>query len=127
MKFKKVIDGGVKGVVAGKSHSMILKTDGSVWTTGHNGYGQLGQGSTDNRYGQLGQKSTDKQSFGFVEVMKGVQEIGGGCCCYHSIVRKQDGTLWGTGENRESQLGIGYWTNQAHAKNLAFRAITNVA
>jgi len=110
MEFQKVIDGGVKGVVGGYYHTVVLKTDGTVMTTGNNKNGQLGSGSTE------------KNQFRFVEAIKGVQEIGGGCCCYHSIVRKQDGTLWGAGDNTESQLGIG----SENVKNLDFRAITNV-
>ena len=30
---------------AGGSHSMVLKVDGSVWATGDNQYGQLGDGT----------------------------------------------------------------------------------
>ena len=30
--------------------SFILKNDGTLWSTGHNGYGQLGLGDTNNRY-----------------------------------------------------------------------------
>ena len=36
-------------LAAGGSHSMVLKKDGSVWTTGRNNYGQLGDGSKDDR------------------------------------------------------------------------------
>ena len=39
-------------VAAGYRHSMVLKKIGTVWTTGWNVYGQLGDGST-----------TDRQSF----------------------------------------------------------------
>ena len=33
-------------MAAGGWHSMVVKDDGSVWATGENGYGQLGDGST---------------------------------------------------------------------------------
>ena len=36
---------GVRDVAAGSSHSMAIKQDGSVWGTGENLYGQLGDGS----------------------------------------------------------------------------------
>ena len=36
-------------VSAGSDHSMVLKQDGSVWATGWNEYGQLGDGSTIDR------------------------------------------------------------------------------
>ena len=34
-----------KAVAAGLEHSMVLKTDGTVWATGENMAGQLGDGS----------------------------------------------------------------------------------
>ena len=34
-------------VAAGGYHSIVLMADGSVWTTGRNDHGQLGDGSTD--------------------------------------------------------------------------------
>lgn len=33
-------------VSAGVYHTMILKTDGTLWATGYNGNGQLGDGTT---------------------------------------------------------------------------------
>ena len=47
--------GDVKAIAAGSSHSMVLKNNGDVWTTGYNGYGELGDGTT-----------TDKDQFAFV-------------------------------------------------------------
>ena len=38
-------DTDAESLAAGGSHSMVLKKDGSVWTTGNNKYGQLGDGS----------------------------------------------------------------------------------
>jgi alpha-tubulin suppressor-like RCC1 family protein len=35
---------GVKAIAAAQ-HSMVLKTNGTVWAWGHNGFGQLGDGS----------------------------------------------------------------------------------
>jgi alpha-tubulin suppressor-like RCC1 family protein len=33
-------------ISAGYFHTMILKTDGTLWATGDNEYGQLGDGTT---------------------------------------------------------------------------------
>ena len=43
--FVEVMSSGVLGVAAGFGHSMVLRKDGSVWATGYNIYGQLGDGS----------------------------------------------------------------------------------
>jgi alpha-tubulin suppressor-like RCC1 family protein len=34
-------------VAAGAYHTLVLKSDGTVWTTGYNGYGQLGTGNSN--------------------------------------------------------------------------------
>lgn len=38
----------VTGIVAGMYHNIALKSDGTVWTWGYNGHGELGDGSTNN-------------------------------------------------------------------------------
>ena len=43
--FVELFSGGAKAVAAGGGHSIVLKQDGSVWSTGRNMYGQLGDGS----------------------------------------------------------------------------------
>ena len=40
---------GAQAISAGEWHSMVLNTNGSVWTTGRNEYGQLGDGTWDDR------------------------------------------------------------------------------
>jgi len=37
---------GVTAVAGGSAHSLALKSDGTVWAWGWNGYGQLGNGTT---------------------------------------------------------------------------------
>ena len=80
-------------VAAGRYHTMVVKQDGSLWATGRNEYGQLGDGST-----------TDKHSF--VEVItNNVKVVATGYT--HTMVVKQDGSVWATGENWAGQLGDG--------------------
>ena len=45
-EFVKILDD-VSSISAGGHHSLILKTDGTVWATGQNNYGQLGNGSAE--------------------------------------------------------------------------------
>ena len=41
--------GKVKAIAAGSEHSLVLKKDGTVWATGYNEYGQLGDDSNINK------------------------------------------------------------------------------
>ena len=45
----KVMFTGATAVAAGSYHPLVIKQDCSVWATGWNQYGRLGDGSTNNR------------------------------------------------------------------------------
>jgi alpha-tubulin suppressor-like RCC1 family protein len=86
----------IKQIACGASHSLVLLSDGSVWATGNNTYGQLGDGTT-----------TDKTTW--TSVLAGgsdVIQVDAGS--YHSLALKSDGSVWATGYNRNGQLGD--WT-----------------
>jgi len=85
-------------IFAGGSHTMILKTDGTLWATGRNDNGQLGDGTTTRR-------STP------VQVMRDVQAVAAGD--HHTMILKTDGTLWATGLNDDGQLGDGTTTDRS--------------
>ena len=36
-------------IAVGGNHTVVLETDGSVWTWGYNNYGQIGDGTTNER------------------------------------------------------------------------------
>ena len=71
---------------------MILKSDGILWATGRNHYGQLGDGT-----------NIDKNSP--VQIMSNVSSISAGTD--HTMILKSDGTLWATGSNLFDELGDG--------------------
>ena len=71
-------------IAGGGDHSLALKSDGTVWAWGWNGYGQLGDGSTTNRLTPVP-----------VSGLTGVVAIAGGD--YHSLALKSDGTVWAWG------------------------------
>jgi len=84
-------------ISAGGSHSMALKSDGTVWAWGYNINGQLGHGST-----------TDSHVPVQVSGLTGVIAIAAGG--NHSLALKANGTVWAWGYNANGQLGNGTTT-----------------
>ena len=89
-----------KQVDCGEYSTIAIKTDGTLWTWGYNGYGQLGDNTVANN------KSSP------------VQTISGGtnwkqCSLgrYFAAAIKTDGTLWLWGSNAYGQLGTNDITN----------------
>jgi uncharacterized repeat protein (TIGR02543 family) len=95
-------------VFVGKNnHSMILKKDGRILSTGFNFFGQLGQGDTTNRQyftPVINTENTELINVAFASLGDN-----------HSMILKKDGTLWATGRNNDSQLGISTTGNQTRA------------
>jgi len=92
------IDGSI--VEGGENYSVVLKADGTVWATGVNNYGQLGDGTTVN-------KSTLVQvkGVGGVGFLTDVVQIAVGQ--YYTVAVKSDGTVHAWGFNNYGQLGDG--------------------
>lgn len=84
-------------ILAGSDHTLLLKTDGTVWAWGRNDRGQLGNGS--------GVASTRPVLIGNAVV---AIATGGDS----SFALKADGSLWAWGDNRLGQLGDGSQTNR---------------
>jgi alpha-tubulin suppressor-like RCC1 family protein len=81
----------IKALAAGEGHSLIVKSDGSLWGMGDNTYGQLGLGSVPGTNYQ-----TEIVSSGVTAVAAGPN---------HSLFVKSDGSLWAMGYNNFGQLG----------------------
>lgn len=84
----------VDKIAAGGSHSLILKTDGSLWAVGSNSNGQLGDGTQVDR-----NVPVKIESSGVIAIAAGEN---------HSLYIKSDGSnkeLWGMGSNANGQLG----------------------
>jgi alpha-tubulin suppressor-like RCC1 family protein len=81
------------------SHTACVKTDGTLWTWGPNGLGQLGLGDTTSRSSpvQVGSLTNWKQIF-----------VGG----WYNACVKTDGTLWTWGFNN-GNLGLGDTTSRS--------------
>jgi alpha-tubulin suppressor-like RCC1 family protein len=86
-------------VSAGYLHTVALKSDGTLWSWGYNGYGQLGLGNTT-------QQTTPQQ----IQPGSSWKVVSAGY--YHTAALRSDGTLWAWGNNSSGQLGIGNTTQQ---------------
>ena len=81
-------------VDSGRSHSIGLKSDGTLWTWGYNFDGQLGNSNNNdtNTPVKIGSDTN------WTAISAGN---------YHTIGLKSDGTLWTWGFNPDGQLGNG--------------------
>jgi alpha-tubulin suppressor-like RCC1 family protein len=80
-------------VAGGEYHGMALTADGSVWTWGGNGSGQLG-------YDTGGASSPDPAR---VPGLSGVTQIAAGLSVSYGL--RSDGTVWAWGDDQDGQLG----------------------
>jgi RHS repeat-associated protein len=83
---------GSSSFAAGFQHSLTVRSDGTVWASGYNSYGQLGNNTTVNAQAPV-------QVSGIARV---IAVAGGG---WHSLALKSDGTAWAWGSNTYGQLG----------------------
>ncbi len=96
----------VVDIKAGNRWVMALKSDGTVWTWGHNGGGQLGDNSTTNRYTPVQVQGPDGIGF-----LTDITFISAGSSAAYAI--KSDGTLWAWGYNSYYKLGDMTNTNRS--------------
>ena len=87
----------VNVISAGSSHSMAITSSGDLWAWGCNRYGQLGDGTTENRYSPI-------------KIAHDMDLVSAGGS--HTMAISYDGTLWGWGANRNGQLGDGTTENR---------------
>jgi alpha-tubulin suppressor-like RCC1 family protein len=94
----RIISSGVSSVSLGWKHTCAVKTDGSLWCWGYNGYGQVGVPIVVWPWS--------------INVTSPVQIISSGTSAVsagsnHTCAVKTDGSLWCWGDNRYGQLGNG--------------------
>lgn len=82
----------VTAVSGGDRFTAILKADGTVWTWGWNGFGQLGDGTNIDR-------STPVQVKGLYNVIFIAARD------YHTLAIKSDGSVWAWGSGDNGELG----------------------
>jgi len=87
-------------ISSGSSHTIVLMTDGTLYSTGVNTNGQLGIGNTTSPQTTL-QLMTNTSGKTPVAIHGGTS---------YTIVLMSDGTIYGTGLNSTGQLGLGFFT-----------------
>jgi alpha-tubulin suppressor-like RCC1 family protein len=90
----------VTTIAAGYDHSLFLKSDGSLWATGNNAQGELGNGSVSNT-----NRPAEIVSGGITTIAAGSGD---------SLFLKSNGSLWAMGDNSWGQLGDGTYAYTGH-------------
>jgi alpha-tubulin suppressor-like RCC1 family protein len=93
-------------IAAASDFSMVLKTDGTVWAWGSNYYGQLGDGTLENR-----------PAVPVTPVLTGAVAIAAGDT--HAVALKADGTVWAWGSNGSGESGGTPFTNRLSPHQVA--------
>ena len=86
-------------ISAGHEHSLFLKYAGEVLATGRNNFGQLGDGTTENKNNPVSVIGPNGLS------LSGVSQVAAGYD--HSVFLMKDGTVRTVGRNHVGQLGDG--------------------
>ena len=87
---------------SGVDHTVQLRSDGTIWATGSNWSGQLGDGSTLRRTAPV-QVGLLYNTTNWVAIAAGDD---------HTLALKANGSLWAWGANQAGQLGDGSTTNR---------------
>jgi alpha-tubulin suppressor-like RCC1 family protein len=103
-----------KTISCGYSHTMVLMTDGTIWGTGLNNYGQLGLGNTSDR-NTLSQITSN---------IDGSNPLSISCGSDHTMVLMTDGTMWATG-NLLSDVWVVYVLTKLFTDNNNFSYISD--
>lgn len=93
----------VVSISTGESHTIVLKSDGTVWSWGINFDGRLGDSTTINRNAPV-------QVMGPTGMLTDVTAVSAGT--NHSVALKSDGTVWSWGSNTYGRLGDGTTTTR---------------
>lgn len=92
-----------KYVCAGSTYSFGIKSDGTLWSWGHNNQGQLGLGDTNDR-----DEPTEITSYGTDDWKMISTSNANNFYEYQTVIGIQsDGTLWGWGDNNSGVISTG--------------------
>lgn len=101
----------VAAIAAGGTHSVFLRRDGTVWCCGYNIWGELGDGTRDQKNTPTIVLSPDGCG-----TLYGICAVSAGFA--HTLARREDGTAWGWGSSDMGQLGLGWTPNSVLPKQV---------
>ena len=97
---------GMTAIAAGTNFTVALKNDGTVWTCGYNGYGQLGNGTNG-----PGTDSNIPVQVSETSGLSNVIAIAAGYDHTIALMNSSGGIAWAWGHNLNGQLGNGTQTD----------------
>lgn len=103
----------------GSYHTLALDADGTVWASGYNAFGQLGDGTTFQRSIPV-QVLTPEGS-----PLNGIIAVAAGS--YHSLALDADGNVYAWGMNASGQLGDGGTTPQSFSVSARIGGVVAIA
>ncbi len=101
----------LKVVSAGFNHIVGIDIDGTLWSWGANGRGQLGDGSTTDKSTPVRVKQAGRTTGTFVNNTTKWKAVSAGE--HHTVAIDIGGTLWSWGRNDNGQLGDGTKENKS--------------
>ena len=114
---EELVSSNIAAISCGAAHSLFLKTDGSLWATGWEAYGQLGDGVS-------GGINTETNRWEQIEASNVTAIVAGDG---HSLFLKNDGSLWGMGDNEYGQLGDGTYNDTTRPEEIVAGGVTAIA
>ena len=109
-------------VAVGNSHTMVIRTDGSLWGWGSNGTGQIGIGAPDNWTEVISHPVRIMEDVVAVQV-RSWDDIFHGFVGGQTMALRADGTLWGWG-NGPWLLGNGAWMGSYYPIEILYDVTT---
>ncbi|MCL2478242.1 MAG: hypothetical protein FWF22_01980 [Treponema sp.] len=85
-----------RAVAAGDNNTFFIDKNNTLWATGYNHYGELGLGNNENVAGFTQVPGAGSQD---------VKAVAAGA--RHTVILKNDGSVWVSGYNFNGQLGLG--------------------
>jgi alpha-tubulin suppressor-like RCC1 family protein len=108
----------IVSAAGGYGYSLAVDSDGGLWASGINSYGQLGFGNNSD------QNSFQRVTFNASSPAKIISVSAG---TDHSLALDSEGRVWASGDNLDGQLGLGNTVNQNSFQRVTISNLTSGA